>query len=76
MLFKPDASFFRTLGLGADSAAAVRSYLDGFGRALVEVERGSADTRRWKDVKRNRVPDLVCAPAAYASGRAQGRAPG
>ncbi len=63
MLFKPDASFFRKLALGAVGAAAVRSYLDGFGHNLVELERGSLDTRLWKDVKRKRVriPDLVCA---------------
>ena len=63
MLFKPDASFFRKLALGAVGAAAVRSYLDGLGHALVELERGSLDTRLWKDVKRKRVriPDLVCA---------------
>jgi hypothetical protein len=62
MLFKPDASFFRKLALGAVGAAAVRSYLNGHGHDLVELERGSLDTRLWKDVKRKRVriPDLIC----------------
>lgn len=62
MLFKPDASFFRKLALGAVGAAAVRSHLNGFGHDLVELERGSLDTRLWKDVKRKRVriPDLIC----------------
>ncbi|MFQ6048111.1 MAG: HEAT repeat domain-containing protein, partial [Phycisphaerae bacterium] len=40
----------------------MQQYLDEFGHEFVELERGSLDTRIWKDVKRKRIriPDLVC----------------
>ena len=60
--FKPDASFFRKIVVGAIGARAVVSHLGSFGHQFVELERGSTDTKLWKDVKRKRVriPDLVC----------------
>jgi len=60
--FKPDASFFRKIVIGAVGARGVRADLLGQGHELVELERGSTDSKLWKDVKRKRVriPDLVC----------------
>ncbi len=60
--FKPDASFFRKIVLGAVGARSVCADLEKRGHHLVELERGSTDTKLWKDVKRKRVriPDLVC----------------
>ena len=60
--FKPDASFFRKIAIGAVGARAVAKDLSRHGHKMVELERGSTDTKLWKDVKRKRVriPDLVC----------------
>lgn len=60
--FKPDASFFRKIAIGAVGARAVCTNLSDYGHAVVELENGSTDTKIWKDVKRKRVriPDLVC----------------
>lgn len=62
LAFKPDSSFFRKIALGAVGARAVQSDLKQHGHEVVELERGSTDTKLWKDVKRKRVriPDLVC----------------
>lgn len=62
LAFKPDASFFRKIALGAVGARAVASDLEERGHRIVELERGSTDTKLWKEVKRKRVriPDLVC----------------
>lgn len=60
--FKPDSSFFRKIAMGAVGTRAVARHLDSLGHRMVELERGSTDTRLWKEVKRKRVrvPDLVC----------------
>lgn len=60
--FKPDASFFRKIVVGAVGARAVVSDLTSHGHKFLELERGSTDTKLWKDVKRKRVriPDLLC----------------
>ena len=60
--FKPDSSFFRKIAVGAVGARAVCTDLGTRGHRMVELERGSTDTKLWKDVKRKRVriPDLVC----------------
>lgn len=60
--FKPDTSFFRKIVIGANGTQAICEDLDKYGHAMVELERGSTDTKLWKDVKRKRVriPDLVC----------------
>ena len=60
--FKPDSSFFRKIALGAVGTRAVQRDLNQHGHETVELERGSTDTKLWKDVKRKRVrvPDLVC----------------
>lgn len=62
LAFKSDSSFFRTIAMGAVGARAVIADLSRFGHRVVELERGSADTKLWKDIKRKRVriPDLVC----------------
>lgn len=62
LALKPDASFFRKITLGAVGARAVCDDLARYGHKVVELERGSTDTKLWKDVKRKRVriPDLVC----------------
>ena len=62
LAFKPDASFFRKIAYGAVGARAVCADLDEHGHRMVELERGSTETKLWKDVKRKRVriPDLVC----------------
>ncbi len=59
---KPDASFFRKIVVGAIGARAVIANLSHHGHHFIELERGSTDTKLWKDVKRKRVriPDLVC----------------
>ncbi|MEK7409518.1 MAG: HEAT repeat domain-containing protein [Acidobacteriota bacterium] len=59
---KPDSSFFRKIAMGAVGTRTVCSDLAHRGHELVELERGSLDTKLWKDVKRKRVriPDLVC----------------
>ncbi len=60
--FKPDASFYRKIAIGAIGVRAVQADLEPHGHELVELERGAAGTRIWKEVKRKRVriPDLVC----------------
>lgn len=60
--FKPDASFFRKIAMGAVGARAVCTDLGERGHQVVELERGSTDTKLWKEVKRKRfrIPDLVC----------------
>lgn len=60
--FKPDASFFRKIVIGAVGARAVAADLGQLGHHCAELERGATDTKLWKDVKRKRVriPDLVC----------------
>ncbi len=60
--FKPDASFFRKIVVGAVGAMGVCEDLSHRGHELVELERGSTDSKLWKDVKRKRVriPDLIC----------------
>ncbi|HEX7182025.1 MAG TPA: HEAT repeat domain-containing protein [Thermoanaerobaculia bacterium] len=62
LAFKPDSSFFRKIAAGAVGTRAVQLDLDSRGHQIAELERGSTDTKLWKDVKRKRVriPDLVC----------------
>lgn len=62
LAFKPDASFFKKIAMGAVGARAVAENLNRHGHRMIELERGSTDTKLWKDVKRKRVrmPDLVC----------------
>jgi hypothetical protein len=62
LALKPDSSFFRKIAMGAVGTRAVCEDLALQGHALIELERGSLDTKLWKDVKRKRVriPDLVC----------------
>src|SRR5438876_2591537 len=62
LALKPDASFFRKIAVGAVGARAVVSDLFSHGHGIAELERGSTETKLWKDVKRKRVriPDLVC----------------
>jgi len=62
LAFKPDSSFFRKIAIGAVGSRAICSDLANHGHTMVELERGSTDTKLWKDVKRKRVriPDLVC----------------
>ncbi len=59
---KPDSSFFRKIAIGAIGTRAVCADLNQRQHTTVELERGSTDTKLWKDVKRKRVriPDLVC----------------
>ncbi len=60
--FKPDSSFFRKIAIGAVGTRAVCEDLNQHQHTTAELERGSTDTKLWKDVKRKRVriPDLVC----------------
>lgn len=60
--FKPDSSFFQKIVIGAVGTRAICNDLAQYGHKIVELERGSMDTKLWKDVKRKRVriPDLVC----------------
>ncbi len=62
LALKPDSSFFRKIVIGAVGARAVCSDLASRGHQMVELERGSTETKLWKEVKRKRVriPDLVC----------------
>jgi hypothetical protein len=62
LAFKPDSSFFRKIAIGAIGTRAITAELGQFGHHIAELERGSLDTKLWKDVKRKRVriPDLVC----------------
>ncbi len=60
--FKPDSSFFRKIVLGTIGSRAVCADMNRRGHHMFELERGSTDTKLWKDVKRKRVriPDLIC----------------
>lgn len=62
LALKPDSSFFRKIVIGAVGARAVEGDLRALGHEIVELERGSLDTKLWKEVKRKRVriPDLLC----------------
>lgn len=62
LALKPDSSFFRKIALGAIGTRRVAQDLGSRGHLMYELERGSLDTKLWKDVKRKRVrmPDLVC----------------
>ena len=62
LAFKPDASFFEKIVRGAVGTRAVCNDLAKHGHHMVELERGSLDTKLWKDVKRKRIriPDLLC----------------
>jgi len=62
LALKPDSSFFRKIVIGAVGTRSVSSHLSSHHHEIVELERGSMDTKLWKDVKRKRVriPDLVC----------------
>lgn len=62
LALKPDSSFFRKIVIGAVGARSVCSDLASHGHQMVELERGSTDTKLSKEVKRKRVriPDLVC----------------
>ncbi len=62
LALKPDSSFFRKIALGAVGSRAICTDLSSHGHKMVELERGSTDTKLWKEVKRKRVriPDLVC----------------
>jgi len=62
LALKPDSSFFRKIAIGAIGTRTVCAELATRGHHIVELERGSLDTKLWKDVKRKRVriPDLVC----------------
>ena len=58
-----DSSFFRKIAIGAAGARSVAKRTSSrHGHKMAELERGSTDTKLWKDVKRKRVriPDLVC----------------
>ena len=59
---KPDSSFFRKITIGAVGARTVTDHLAERGHYIAELERGSLDTKLWKEVKRKqvRIPDLVC----------------
>lgn len=62
LALKTDSSFYRKIAMGAIGVRAVCSDLEPHGHQLVELERGSSESKIWKDVKRKRVriPDLVC----------------
>ena len=55
LAFKPDSSFFEKIVRGAIGTRAVCDDLGHHGHQMVELERGSLDTKLWKDVKRKRV---------------------
>lgn len=77
LAFKPDSSFFRKIAIGAVGTRAVAEDLARHSHHAVELERGSTDTKLWKDVKRKRVriPDLVCVRCGLRiEGRAKTRA--
>lgn len=62
LAFKPDASFFEKIAIGAVGARAVVRDLNTRGHDMRELENGATATKMWKDVKRKRVriPDLLC----------------
>lgn len=73
LALKPDSSFFRKIAIGAVGSRGVCDDLSSHGHRMVELERGSTDTKLWKEVKRKRVriPDLVCTQCGQ---RAESRA--
>jgi hypothetical protein len=73
LALKPDSSFFRKIAIGAVGSRAICTDLSSHGHHVVELERGSTDTKLWKEVKRKRVriPDLVC---THCGQRAESRA--
>jgi len=62
LALKADSSFFRKIAIGAVGSRAICTDLSAHGHHMVELERGSTETKLWKEVKRKRVriPDLVC----------------
>src|ERR1035437_2551997 len=73
LALKPDSSFFRKIAIGAVGSRAICTDLFTHGHNMVELERGSTETKLWKEVKRKRVriPDLVC---THCGQRAESRA--
>jgi len=73
LALKPDSSFFRKIAIGAVGSRAICEDLSSHDHSMVELERGSTDTKLWKEVKRKRVriPDLVC---THCGQRAESRA--
>ncbi len=73
LALKPDSSFFRKIAIGAVGCRAICTDLSTHGHNMVELERGSTDTKLWKEVKRKRIriPDLVC---THCGLRAESRA--
>src|ERR1017187_628608 len=73
LALKPDSSFFRKIAIGAVGSRAICTDLSTHGHNMVELERGSTETKLWKEVKRKRVriPDLVC---THCGQRAESRA--
>jgi hypothetical protein len=47
LAFKPDSSFFRKIAIGAVGTRAVSDDLASSGHHVVELERGSTDTKHW-----------------------------
>jgi hypothetical protein len=77
LALKPDSSFFRKIAIGAVGSRAICTDLSRHGHNMVELERGSTDTKLWRDVKRKRVriPDLVCTQCGQrAESRAKAKA--
>lgn len=73
LALKPDSSFFRKIAIGAVGSRAICEDLSSHGHTMVELERGSTESKLWKEVKRKRVriPDLVCTTCGL---RAESRA--
>ena len=73
LALKSDSSFFRKIAIGAVGSRAISTDLSTHGHNMAELERGSTDTKLWKEVKRKRVriPDLVC---THCGLRAESRA--
>ena len=51
--FKPDSSFFEKIVRGAIGTRAVCDDLRHHGHTMVELERGSLDTKLWKMLNEN-----------------------
>jgi len=62
LALKPDSSFFRKIAIGVVGTRGICIDLGRYEHEVVELERGSLDTKLWKEVKRKRVriPDLIC----------------
>ena len=60
--FKSDESFLEKISIGAIGTLAVRDDLRKQGHSPIELERGSASFKIWKNIKikRIRVPDILC----------------